>query len=403
MKKVLRPIALLLAFTLAITCFTITPEQANAAEATEKTVPIYRLYHWGNYEHLYTSDENEVSTLAEAGWEYEGVGWYAPTSGTAVYRLYNPVLNNHLYTTDLNEIKVLTTKDVWVMDNKGNPLFYSGGSSSIYRLYNSANPTLNGQHLLTTDANEYATLATKAWGSWTQEGVALYAKALGTASLSDMAYYAAGSSDITNTDSEYSIEADVTLSGSGTGYHAKLVVCTSQSAVSFGIQYDRWGVAPYTDQTTFLVENVANNNAGGQSYVRYGYAKKNTTYHLMLTMKSDGTCTMYVNGTKVGSVKNTDLTSLPVYLRVEGSARLEGDSVTATFSNIKLKGSGSYDAAKTWGTADFTTNASITSDASGYTSDGTGTVVISGSISGIGTQDWDSAYDKVSGIIQFVE
>lgn len=65
------------------------------------------------------------------GWKYEGIGWHAPTSGTPVYRLYNPVLANHLYTTDTNEVNVLTSRNGWVKDNNGNPMFYSGASCII--------------------------------------------------------------------------------------------------------------------------------------------------------------------------------------------------------------------------------------------------------------------------------
>ena len=86
---------------------------------------------------------------------------------------------------------------------------------------------------------------------------------------------------------------------------------------------------------------------------------------------------------------------------MEGSARKNGDSVKAVFSNIRLKGNGKYDAAKSWGTHDFTTNKGVKSNASAFA--GTGTIAISGKIKGIGSsEDWDSAYEKVSGIIQFV-
>ena len=134
-------------------------------------VNIYRLYlQENNGEHLYTTDGNEAITLVtEHGWTYEGVGWVAPTAGTPVYRLYNPVLKNHLYTTDVHEVEVLTTTDQWVKDNNGNPIFYSGGSKPIYRLYNEG---LAGMHLLTTDLNEYNVLPQH---GWQQENVALYA------------------------------------------------------------------------------------------------------------------------------------------------------------------------------------------------------------------------------------
>lgn len=132
--------------------------------------PVYRLYLPSTGEHLYTTDANEKQTLYEKyGWGYEGIGWYATSSGTAVYRLYHPTLQNHLYTTDTNEVNVLTAKYGWKKDNGGKPLYYSAGTVPIYRVYNAS---LNGMHHLTTDTNEYATLPKY---GWTQEGVKIYA------------------------------------------------------------------------------------------------------------------------------------------------------------------------------------------------------------------------------------
>lgn len=174
MKNLKKAAILTLAATVIATSFAL-PQTAKAAETTDNT-PIYRLYNPDNGEHLYTTDANERDTLyASYGWGYEGVAWYSADEGTPVYRLYNNVLCNHLYTTDLNEIKVLTSMDntAWTVDNNNEPLFYSAGDVSIYRVYNEG---LNGMHHLTTDKNEYDTLP--AYG-WTQEGVSLKAVAVG--------------------------------------------------------------------------------------------------------------------------------------------------------------------------------------------------------------------------------
>lgn len=45
----------------------------------------------------------ERKQLVSLGWKYEGVAWYAPTSGQPVYRLYNPNAGDHHYTLDSNE------------------------------------------------------------------------------------------------------------------------------------------------------------------------------------------------------------------------------------------------------------------------------------------------------------
>lgn len=100
-------------------------------------------------------------------------------------------------------------------------------------------------------------------------------------------------------------------------------------------------------------------------------------------------------------MKNPSLAKTTVYLRVEGSARLNKDSVNAVFSNIKLKADGKYNADKVWGTHDFTTNKEsdpmplfmqlqrrLPSKGSQWP----------GKRSGLGS----AAYEQVSGIIQFV-
>ncbi len=368
----------------------ICPAMALADGADVQNIPIYRVCNDQSLEHLFTTDRSEVDSLVQNhGWRDEGIGWYAPRTGDPVFRLNNQQLGNHLYTTDQHEVSELCANHGWNLDNNGNPLFYSGGSIPIYRLYNHG---LNGMHLLTTDQTEYNSLPA---GGWAQEGVALYA-----AGASSHEEAPQGNATIENTPAEYAIEADVNLNGSGSGCHAKILACTSTSAVSFGPQYDQHAEAPYTDTTAYLIENVDNNNAGGQKYTRTGYAQKGQTSRLMLAVQKDGTCDVYVNGAKVGSVHNSNLAGKQLYLRVEGSARVNGDSVNAQFSNIKLK-HGDYNASKTWNTHNFDTSPTIHSS-DNYRSNKS--ISISGTVSGLGAnQDWDSAYNKVSGIIQFVE
>ena len=66
-----------------------------------------------------------------------------------------------------------------------------------------------------------------------------------------------------------------------------------------------------------------------------------------------------------------------------------------------MKADGKYYADKIWGTHDFTTNKGIKADASGYAA--SKRVTIKGKVKGLASgQDWDSAYEQVSGIIQFV-
>ena len=142
------------------------PTLTAQAESFGVVYPIYRLYNPRNGEHLYTPDANEKTVLYERhGWGYEGVAWYAQSSGKPVYRLYNAGLQNHLYTTDTNEVHVLTTRHGWQSDNQGRPVFYSYGNVDIYRVYN---PKLRGLHHWTTDKNEYNVLPKH---GWRQEGI----------------------------------------------------------------------------------------------------------------------------------------------------------------------------------------------------------------------------------------
>ncbi|MBF0778197.1 serine hydrolase [Streptococcus cuniculi] len=153
----------------------VLPATAEAEKESAITeVAIHRLYNRLNGEHLYTQDVNEKNVLySRHGWGYEGVAWYAPGKGTPVYRLYNPVLQNHLYTADTNEVAILTSRHGWRKDNNGQPVFYSDGDISIYRIYNAR---LRGLHHWTTDTNEYSILPKH---NWQQEGVKFKALHLG--------------------------------------------------------------------------------------------------------------------------------------------------------------------------------------------------------------------------------
>lgn len=201
---------------------------------------------------------------------------------------------------------------------------------------------------------------------------------------------------------DYAIQADVNLTGSGSGFHAKLLVCTATAATSFGIQFDKHTIAPYTAKAAFMVENIRSNYAGGQDYSWIGQSALGVTSRMMLAFqKKTGTVTMYINGYKVGSVKNPNLRNQSVVMRVEASARKSGDAVSASFSNIKLKRNGKYKKSYKWDTRIFNTGKGLKANIINFTKKSKN-IVISGKLSGISSeQDWDSAYENVSGIVQF--
>ena len=209
-----------------------------------------------------------------------------------------------------------------------------------------------------------------------------------------------GNSIIASVPSKDSIEADVTLNGVGTGSHAKLVICTPTSAVSFGLQYDSCAVAPYTGKTMAIIENIGSNNAGGQSYTRPGNKEVTLgkSYHLMLTINDDGSGSVYLNNIMIGTYSNPNLAGQMLYLRVEASGRVNNDQVYATFSNIKLKYGGTYKD-QAYSIHEFQTNSTIN-----YTASSWNNISFAGYISGLGAgQNWDNRYDSVSDIIQFVQ
>lgn len=134
----------------------------------------YRLYSDVTKEHHYTTDSYEYSVLGTRGWMQEGVAHKVYTGTTPVsgvtpvplYRLYNPAILQHLWTTDANEYAVLATRG-WTQEGKDGyilPAAVSGTTVPLYRLYYRYLPL----HLWTTDLNEYTVLAGQ---GWVQEGV----------------------------------------------------------------------------------------------------------------------------------------------------------------------------------------------------------------------------------------
>lgn len=393
MKKNIAVIAMLACALLAV--FGALPVQAAETSKSSSYEVIYRVYNPNSGEHLYTISTEERDYLCSVGWEDEGLGWVAPKlSHTPIYRVYNGI--EHLYTTDNNEVTTLVKEYGWSDEGVK---FYSDDwhTMPMYRVYNPNGSA--GAHHYTRNPDEKDMLIDLGWN---YENIAWYATNLDPSNIpeEEEEYYA---NTIENTNSYATIEADVKLSGSGSGYHAKLLFQTPTAAVSFGIQFDEWAKAPYTNTTFYLCENVASNDPGGQKYTYHGTTYKDMWHHIMITYSRGGIVAFYVDGDKLGQVVNKNLEYGNLYFSAEGSARLEGDSVEASFKNIKLKSDGFYDESREWPTYDIITNPGFTIKKEGFnkTSPSTGSAVISGTIEGIGDKDWDSAYESVSGVLRF--
>ena len=144
----------------------VTKAKANAAVTTES---MYRLYNPNSGEHFYTSSDQEKSKLTKLGWNYEGIGWTAPSfSNTPVYRLYNPNAGDHHYTTATSERDKLKNLG-WNYEGIG---WYSDDSKStpLYRQYNPN--AIAGAHNFTASESERDKLVYK-YG-WTDEGISWY-------------------------------------------------------------------------------------------------------------------------------------------------------------------------------------------------------------------------------------
>ena len=203
---------------------------------------------------------------------------------------------------------------------------------------------------------------------------------------------------INNVNAADAIEADVRLLGEGVGSHAKLVLVSPKSGVSVGIQYDKGAREPYAGKAMLLVENIHHNKSGGQRY--YWPLQEELHlgkyYHLMLSLSKKGEIGVYFNRRKVASYKNKNLAGKEVSPRVEASAKYNGDIVDADFMNIRIKDGeindiGIYDPFR------IDTAKMIRSRIRNNSH-----VSIYGKLTGLKKeQDWDSAYEAVSGIVQY--
>lgn len=132
------------------------------AEASEESVPVYRIYNPNTGEHLYTITEGEAKNCVRLGWQDEGIGWYTALSGDPVYRLYNPNAKggDHYYTKSKGEADYLVRLG-WSLDYGGNPVFYSKGDKNLYVAYN---PNAeSGAHNYTMSRGEQDFLLKNGW------------------------------------------------------------------------------------------------------------------------------------------------------------------------------------------------------------------------------------------------
>ena len=136
--------------------------------------------------------------------------------------------------------------------------------------------------------------------------------------------------------------SDISLKGSGDGYHAKIVFCNN---FSLGVQYDNIAVAPYAGKQAVLVENIARPLSTGpqtvNSYIHPGFTmpageKHNYAFGITRTGRID----CFYDKKKFASYQNDhilDGKETRHYPHLEAIAKHEGDTVDATFENVVYK------------------------------------------------------------------
>ena len=144
----------------------------------------------------------------------------------------------------------------------------------------------------------------------------------------------------------YAIESDVQLSGSGNGYHAKLVISNGASAtVSFGIQYDVNSGKDFARGKCALMIEDATPSAQYYPFPKEaegGIIVGNQTgaAHLMLSVNGNsGDYFCFYNGQFVYQGHNSGLVVTDtnnVQIKSEGVAD-DGSQVVARFRNTKVK------------------------------------------------------------------
>lgn len=147
----------------------VMAEDTNDAYTAANTADVYRMYNPNTGEHFYSENHTERDNLLKAGWNYEGIGWTAPTAGvnhaSPVYRVYNPNTGMHHYTLNSNEKDNLVVNG-WRDEGIG---WYSDSEKTVV-LYRQYNPR-TGQHNFTVNKNENDQLVAAGWQA---EGTAWY-------------------------------------------------------------------------------------------------------------------------------------------------------------------------------------------------------------------------------------
>ncbi len=133
---------------------------------------MHRFYDPTTHEHLYTYNEDEITSLISNGWQVEGIGFVSATEGEAVYRVFNPFTGEHLYTESEYEKDMLVNNYNWQSEGVAWHIDNELCTKDVYRLYCPYGNGQEGTHHFTTSESERDWLVSL---GWTYEGVAFKA------------------------------------------------------------------------------------------------------------------------------------------------------------------------------------------------------------------------------------
>ena len=134
---------------------------------------------------------------------------------------------------------------------------------------------------------------------------------------------------------DISVEADLTLSGSGSGWHGKLVLYNPAdgTAISFGIQHDAHSALGFANKDALMFESIFQPEP---KYKAFKEVEPGVKHHIRIAYdKSRSIAIGYCDGAKIAEMSSPKMDKWFV-VGIEASSRLTGDTVDAHFENIVI-------------------------------------------------------------------
>ncbi|GHU64148.1 hypothetical protein AGMMS49983_09270 [Clostridia bacterium] len=143
--------------------------------------------------------------------------------------------------------------------------------------------------------------------------------------------------DAGRSNADFMVEADIEITGTGTGWHGKLVLAEATAAISFGVQHDKYSALGYKGQDCLMFESVFSTSR--QDYKAVSGIGPGKHRIRLEWYRAAQVAKGYVDGQYVGEV-STGLSQGEAnrYYGVYAAGRVNGDTVNATFTNIKASG-----------------------------------------------------------------